>query len=109
MRGIPLDTLVYPRNESCTYLASRLEVWRAQSLVLRVASTGAVRVMIDKNTVATSDSEHLLGLADRLAVQFDASVGSHLLMFKVCEGPTGDTGRFHARVTTESGAAAADI
>jgi transglutaminase-like putative cysteine protease len=109
MRGVPLDALIYPRNESCSYLASRLEVGRAQSLVLRVASTGSVRVMIDKTTVATSDSEHLLGLADRLAVQFDATVGSHLLMFKVCEGPTGDTGRFHAKITTESGAPATDI
>ncbi|MFI5303080.1 MAG: hypothetical protein ACHREM_33740, partial [Polyangiales bacterium] len=46
-RGVPLDVLVYPRKETCTYLASALDVVADGPLVVRVASAGSVRVIFD--------------------------------------------------------------
>lgn len=102
-RGIPLEVLVYPRKESCTYLATTVTAKADGPLVVRVASSGAVRATFDGVTIAKSEEQHSLGLADRIAAKVEATKGAHLLALKVCSGPNADSGRVRARVTNETG------
>lgn len=102
-RGVPLEVLIYPRKESCTYVASVVDLKNDGPVVVRVASAGAVRAIWDGATIAKSDEQHQHGLADRVAAKVEASKGPHLLALKVCSGPSADTGRFRARLTTDAG------
>jgi len=106
-RGTPLEVLIYPRKESCSYVASAVTLANDGPIVVRVAASGAVRAMFDGVTIGKSDEQHTLALADRLAARVEASKGSHLLALKICSGPTADSGRFRARITTETGEPAA--
>jgi hypothetical protein len=103
-RGTPLEVMVYPRKESCTYVATAVTLPSDGPIVVRIASSGAVRAMFDGATIARSDEQHQLALADRLAARVEASKGLHLLAMKICSGPNADSGRFRARITNESGA-----
>ena len=51
-RGVPLDLFVFPRKESCTWLATRLTLGGPQPLTVRVAATGQVRLVFDGVDVA---------------------------------------------------------
>lgn len=105
-RGTPLEVLVYPRKESCSYVATVVDVPADGALVVRVAAAGAVRAIFDGATIGRSDEQHSLALADRLAARVEAAKGSHLLALKICSGPNADTGRFRARITNDAGDAA---
>lgn len=102
-RGTPLDVLVYPRREACTYAATAVTLPADGPVVVRVAATGSVRVIFDGATVGRSDEQHDLALADRLAARVETSKGTHLLALKICSGPQGDRGRFRARLTNDAG------
>jgi hypothetical protein len=102
--GTALDVFVFPRKESCTWLASTLRVAKAMPLVLRVASTGQVRLVFDGADVARDEAVHAALRFDRLAVRVDASAGAHLLAAKVCSGALDDDGQVRLRVTDETGA-----
>ncbi len=102
-RGTPLEVFIYPRKESCSYLATAVTLPNDGAIVVRVASAGAVRAMFDGATIGKSDELHQLALADRLAAKVETSKGQHLLALKVCSGPNADTGRFRARITNEAG------
>ncbi|MGZ3473198.1 MAG: transglutaminase-like domain-containing protein, partial [Polyangiales bacterium] len=102
-RGVPLEVLVYPRKESCSYLASSVTVANEGPVVVRVAAAGAVRMIWDGVTVGRSDEQHGSAIADRLATRIEATKGQHLLALKVCSGPNADSGRVRARVTNEAG------
>lgn len=106
-RGTPLEVLIYPRKESCSYVASAVTLANDGPIVVRVAAAGAVRAIFDGATIGRSDEQHALALADRLAARIEATKGQHLLALKVCSGPNADTGRFRARITTDTGEAAA--
>ena len=101
--GVPLDLFVHPRKESCTWLASALDVAKAQPLVLHVASTGQVRLVLDGADVARDDAVNAALRLDRLAVRVDVSAGRHLLAAKVCSGALDDDGQVRLRVTGETG------
>lgn len=103
-RGTPLEVLIYPRKESCSYVASAVTLPNDGPIVVRVAASGAVRAMFDGGTIFRSDEQHLLALADRLAARVEAAKGQHLLTLKICSGPNADSGRFRARITNEAGA-----
>ncbi|MEJ7729819.1 MAG: transglutaminase-like domain-containing protein [Polyangiaceae bacterium] len=99
-RGLPLDLYVSPRNESCSYLASRLTFPAgAQPVVAHVAGTGALRVVWDGADVAVSDEAHArLGL-ERISARIAAPAGEHLLAIKVCSAAVADEGRVRVRFT----------
>jgi hypothetical protein len=102
--GVPLDMFVFPRKESCTWLATALEVAHAQPLVLHAASTGQVRLVFDGVDVGRDEAVHASLRFDRLAARVEATAGKHLLAAKVCTGALDDDGELRLRVTDEAGA-----
>ncbi|WP_240807038.1 transglutaminase-like domain-containing protein [Polyangium spumosum] len=109
-RGVPLDLYIHPRAESCTYLASKVVFanppkGQAQKpVVVRVASTGKVRLLWDGADVAMSEEVHPRLVLDRLAARIEPTPGPHLVAVKVCSGATSDEGRVRLRFTDEAGA-----
>ena len=101
--GIPLNLLVHPRTEACTYLSSRLVLPHAASFVLHVAAAGAVRIAWNGQDAATQEEMHEGAVFDRVALRIDADAGSHKLLVKVCSGPLEDDGRVRVRVTDLAG------
>ncbi len=104
-RGLPLDLMIAPRTESCTYLASKVTIPPSladKSLVVRVASTGAVRVIWDGVDAVSSDVLNPRALLDRLAFEVKPKAGEHLLVLKVCSGALADEGRARARFTDDA-------
>jgi hypothetical protein len=108
-RGVPLEALVYPRKESCSYLATVVTLPSDTQIVVHAAASGALRVMFDGAMLGSSDELHGLALADRIAAKVDATKGPHLLALKVCSGPAADAGRVRARVTNVDDDAVAGI
>jgi len=106
-RGTPLEVMVYPRKESCSYVATVVTTASEGPLVVRIAAAGAVRAIFDGATIGKSDEQHSLALGDRLAARVEATKGNHLLALKICSGPNADTGRFRARITNDAGDPAA--
>ena len=102
--GVPLDVFVFPRKESCTWVATKLTVATAQKLVVRLAATGQARLVFDGADVARDDAVHESARFDRLAAEVPAAPGAHLLAAKVCAGAIDDDGRVRLRVTDASGA-----
>lgn len=102
-RGLPLDLLVHPRTESCTYLASRLEVKDASPFVVQVAGTGSLRLFWNGRDVATSEEVHEKLVFDRLAARIDPVPGEHVLGVKLCSGALADEGRVRIRIEDPSG------
>jgi tetratricopeptide (TPR) repeat protein len=102
-RGVPLDVFVFPRNESCSWVATRLTVDRRQTLTVSVAATGQLRVIFDGSDVGRDDHVHSMALFDRVATRVNASEGTHLLAAKVCSGALDDAGRVRLRVTSAGG------
>ena len=98
-RGVPLDMFVHPRKESCSFVATKIELAAATSLVVRVAAGGTVRLVFDGVDLGKSDDVHALARLDRLAAQVEASAGSHLVAAKVCTGALEDVGRVRLRLT----------
>jgi len=102
--GVPLDVFVFPRKESCTWLATALDVPRPQALVLHAASTGQLRLVFDGVDVGRDEAVHASLRFDRLAVRVEAAAGKHLLAAKECTGALDDDGEVRLRVTDEAGA-----
>ncbi|WP_394826917.1 transglutaminase domain-containing protein [Pendulispora albinea] len=102
--GVPLDLFVHPRKESCTWVASKVRVAKAEPMVVRVAATGQVRLMFDGVEVARSEDVHGAAVFDRVAARVQPAAGAHLVAAKVCTGALEDEGRVRLRVTRESGA-----
>jgi hypothetical protein len=116
--GLPLDVFVFPRKESCTWVATKLVVptgTKDRKLVVRLAATGHARLVFDGADVGRDDAMHGKLRFDRLAASVRAAPGAHLLAAKVCSGAIDDDGRVRLRVTDEHGAwpegvtAAADL
>jgi len=101
--GVPLDLFVHPRKESCSYVASRITLDAPRSIVVRAASTGQLRLMMDGVELAKSDDVHASMVFDRAAAKVAAPAGDHLLAAKVCTGALPDDGRVRLRVTAEDG------
>lgn len=105
-RGLPLDLYVYPRSETCTYVASRITIAAAGPIVVNAASAGAVRLIWDGQTIAKSEELHESAIFDRLAVRVEASAGEHLLAARVCSGAPEDDGRVRLRIAAPDGSPA---
>jgi hypothetical protein len=101
--GVPLDVFVFPRKESCTWVATKLTVATPQKLVVRLAATGQARLVFDGADVARDDAVHEGARFDRLAAAVQATAGDHLLAAKVCAGALDDDGRVRLRVTDANG------
>jgi hypothetical protein len=104
--GVPLDLFISPRTESCTIVATALTVPVRQTLDLRLASSGSVRLVFDGSDVAKDENVMTSALVDRLAVRVDATAGVHLVAAKVCTGALPDDGRVRLRVLDAKGAPA---
>ncbi|HEY3817962.1 MAG TPA: transglutaminase family protein [Polyangiaceae bacterium] len=102
--GVPLDVFIHPRKESCTWVATALEVAQPKTLFLHAASTGQVRVVFDGVEVGRDDAVHAWLRFDRLGARVDAAAGKHLFAAKTCSGALDDDGQVRLRVTDESGA-----
>jgi hypothetical protein len=102
--GTALDVFVFPRKESCSWLASALNVAKAGPLVLHLASTGQVRLVFDGADVGHDEAVHASMRFDRLAARVEATAGTHVLAAKVCTGALDDEGEVRLRVTDEAGA-----
>jgi tetratricopeptide (TPR) repeat protein len=102
-RGMPLDLLIRPRKESCSYLATKATVKTRASIVLYVAAGGSVRLIWDGVEAASSDEDHPSLVFDRLAAKIDATPGDHLLALKVCSGALDDDGRVRVHATDAGG------
>jgi len=107
--GVPLDLFVFPRKESCSWVATKLTLGSAQPLVVRLASTGQVRLVFDGVDVGSDETVHEALRFDRLAAHIRAGAGTHLLAAKVCTGAIDDEGRVRLRVTGEDGAPPRDV
>ena len=101
--GAPLDLLVFPRKESCTWVASRLTFPARASVTVYAASTGQVRVAFDGVDVARDQDVHQSLRFDRLAGNIDVGAGNHLLAAKVCSGALDDDGQVRLRLTDDAG------
>jgi hypothetical protein len=101
--GTALDVFVFPRKESCTWIASVLRVVKATPLVLHAASTGQIRLVFDGADVGRDEAVHESLRFDRVAVRVDATAGTHLLALKVCTGALDDDGQVRLRVTDDAG------
>lgn len=101
--GIPLDVMISPRQESCSYLASRFESASPETFVVHAASSGSIRLMVDgEDGVEDEEIHRSLGF-DRVALKVQAQAGQHVLGVKVCSGSVDDEGRVRVRVTDEQG------
>jgi tetratricopeptide (TPR) repeat protein len=101
--GIPLDVFVHPRKESCTWVASKITLASAQPVVVRLASTGQVRLMFDGAELGRDTSVHASTHFDRIAARVRAAAGPHLVAAKVCSGAIDDDGDVRVRVTDDAG------
>ncbi len=101
--GVPLDAFVHPRAESCSYIATFLDLATPQSFHVRAAGTGGLRLFVDGKPIATSDELHAGSLFDRLGAHVTGERGSHSVALKVCSGPLGDAGRARLRIFAADG------
>jgi hypothetical protein len=102
-RGVPLDVFVFPRKESCTWVATQLAVSRPQSLIVRAAASGQVRLVVDGVDVARDEAVNAEARFDRVAARVMLDAGDHLLAVKVCSGALDDDGRVRLRVVDDQG------
>jgi len=102
-QGVPLDLFVFPRKESCSWVATHIVVEKARSIAVRVAATGQIRLLFDGTDIGGDDAVHESALFDRLAARVDAASGEHLIAAKVCSGALADDGRVRLRVTDDGG------
>lgn len=100
-RGVPLDLLIHPRKESCTWLASKITLPAKQSILVRLMATGTARLVFDGVDVDRSDDVHQLARMDRLAGKIDAAAGAHVVAAKICTGALDDAGRVRLRITDD--------
>lgn len=107
--GVPLDLFVFPRKESCSWLATKLTVGSTQPLVVRLAATGQVRLVFDGVDVGRDEAVHEALRFDRIAARVRADAGTHVLAAKICSGAIDDEGRARLRVTDEEGAPPRDV
>ncbi len=102
-RGVPLDLFVHPRRESCSIVASRVTVDKAQPIVVHLAATGSVRLMFDALEIGRADEIATKATLDRLAGRVDATAGNHVIWAKICTGALPDEGRVRMRLTDAKG------
>ena len=105
--GLPLDVMVAPRRESCSFVATKLVLEREQSVVTSLAASGQVSLAFDGNVVAKNEDVYRSAMFDRVSAKFAAKKGDHLLVAKVCSGALDDDGRVRLRVTDDKGASLA--
>jgi hypothetical protein len=101
--GVPLDVFIHPRKESCTWVASKITLAAAQSVTVRLASTGQVRLVFDGVELGRDLAVHASMHFDRLAARVRAAAGAHLVAAKVCSGAIDDDGEVRLRVTDDAG------
>ena len=103
--GVPLDLYIAPRQEACTYLASKITFAAGVKgpVTAHVASTGSVRLIWDGASVGFDEDVHQRALFDRMAAKLQPEEGNHLLAVKVCSGTQSDDGRVRVRFTDDTG------
>jgi Transglutaminase-like superfamily len=102
-RGVPLDLFVHPRRESCSFVASKITLPQAQSIVVHLAAAGQARLVFDGVDAGKSDDVNATARFDRLAAKVDATAGAHIVGAKVCTGALEDSGRVRLRVSDANG------
>jgi hypothetical protein len=101
--GVPLDLFVFPRTESCTWLATSLKVAARQKVVVSLAATGQARLLLDQTDIGRDEAVHSSARFDRLEARVQLEAGDHLLAAKICSGALEDDGRVRLRVTDAQG------
>ena len=101
--GVPLDVFVAPRKESCSYVATRVELDKPTTFIVRLAATGSARLVIDGVEGGSSDDVNEQLLFERVAARVDAAAGAHVIAAKICSAALDDEGRVRLRVTDAKG------
>lgn len=96
---VPLDLFVYPKSDTCTFVASRVETAQAREVVWFVAGAGQLRLLVDGAIAATDETSHERGMFDRLAARVALEPGAHLVLAKSCTGAIANDGSLRIRVT----------
>ncbi|MDP9034078.1 MAG: hypothetical protein M3O50_04685, partial [Myxococcota bacterium] len=102
--GVPLDLFVFPRKESCTWIATHLTIPVARPLTFHAASAGQIRLVFDGADLGRQETVNDAARFERVAARVDAGAGEHILAAKVCSSALDDEGRVRLRVTDETGA-----
>jgi len=102
-RGVPLDLMIHPRVESCTYLGSQVDLTQPRVFTVWMASSGSLRAAWDGRDVVTQAEVHEGAWFDRAAIRVEAVAGRHSLLVKVCSGASPDDGFVRVRVTDDAG------
>jgi hypothetical protein len=100
-RGVPLDLLIHPRKESCTWVASKIRLDERKPIIVRLAASGTTRLVFDGVDLDKSDEVHESARFDRIAAKVDAAAGPHVVAAKVCTGALDDAGRVRLRITDD--------
>jgi hypothetical protein len=103
-RGLPLDLLVHPRKESCSFVASKVKLASARPIVVHLAAAGQARLLVDGVDAGKGDDVNATARFDRLAAKVDATAGAHIIAAKVCTGALEDSGRVRLRITDTNNA-----
>ena len=101
--GVPLDVFVAPRKESCAYVATRVDLDKPTTFIVRLAATGSARLIVDGVEAGSIDDVDERLLFDRVASRIDAGAGAHVIAAKVCSAALDDEGRVRLRVTDAKG------
>ena len=103
--GTPLDVFIAPRKESCTIVATTVQLDAPQTFGVRLAAAGQARLMFDGSEIASSEDVHAASAFDRLGGKVvDAPAGAHLVWAKVCAGALDDGGQVRLRFSDAEGA-----
>ncbi len=102
-RGIPLDLMIYPRKESCSYLATKVTIQERAPIVLWVGASGSVRLIWDGADAAIAEEDNEGLVFDRVAAKIEPTAGEHLLAVKVCTGALNDDGRVRVHAADPAG------
>jgi hypothetical protein len=105
--GVPLELLIHPRRESCSWLATKLTLDAPRAVVVRLASSGQARLTFDGVELGRSEDVHPSAIFDRLEARVDAPAGGHLVAAKVCTGALDDEGRVRLLLTDDKGSSLA--
>ncbi len=92
-RGVPLDLMISPRSETCTFLATKVRFAAAKTIVISAASTGSLKLSWNGIEGGRSEDLHASAVLERLAMKVQAAPGEHVLSAKVCSGSRPDGGR----------------
>ena len=107
--GVPLNLLVSPRAESCSWVARAFEARSTHSGVLAIAGSGQLRAVLDGHTIGLDEANHRRGWFSRIVREIEFEAGKHWVAVKSCTGTQSDDGSVRVLLRDRSGAKNDDL